>query len=72
MKVGDVIINPYVKQYLKNGKLNPMYKSMITYIGLQYTLTIRIDGKQTRYYTDDVKHWKVSHHIELERMIYQA
>ena len=71
MKVGDIVINPYVKKEF-NGKPNPMYKSMITHIGSEYTKCLRIDGKQSTYYTRDIKDYEVVAHVDLEKMIIEA
>lgn len=68
MKAGDVIINPHVSKEFK-GKPNPMYKSMVIHIGTEYTTTLRIDGKQSKYYTRDCKGWEVSHHIDFKTCI---
>jgi hypothetical protein len=68
MQIGDVVINPFVNP-LFNGKPNPMYKSMITHIGSEYTTCLRIDGKSSKYYTSDVREWKVSHRVDFKRLI---
>lgn len=64
MRIGDVVINPKEKQELTT-KPNPKYKSMVIHIGTEYTTCLRYDGKLTRYYTKDVKDWKVSHNVSL-------
>lgn len=69
MKVGDIIINPYVSKEYKNIGVNPLYKSMIIHIGSEYTTTLRIDGKTSKYYTKDVKEWKVENHVDIRSMI---
>lgn len=66
MKVGDIIINPYVQ------KTNPLYKSMVIYIGTKYTKTLRYDGKTSEYYTRDIREWKVLCNIDLREMIWNA
>ena len=68
MKIGDVIINPYVKQEFK-GKPNPMYKSMVLSIGTKLTKALRYDGKIIDYYTRDCKDFEVSHHIDISTQI---
>jgi hypothetical protein len=69
MKVGDIIINPHVREKMDNGRPNPMYKSMVIHIGSEYTRTLRYDGKISKYYTQNVKKWEISHHINLEKFM---
>lgn len=68
MRVGDVIINPYVSKEFK-GEPNPIYKSMIIHIGSKYTTTLRFDGETSEYYTRDCKDWEISHHIDFGTLI---
>ena len=68
MRIGDVVINPFVNP-LFNDKPNPMYKSMITHIGSEYTTCLRIDGKNSKYYTKDVRNWEISHHVDFKKLI---
>lgn len=65
MKVGDVIINPYVCEKFRNGAPNPLHKLMVTHIGMKLTSTIGIDGKIREFFTKDCKDWKKSHHINI-------
>lgn len=68
MKVGDIIINPYVSQEYQ-GNPNPLYKSMVAHIGTEYTTCLRIDGKRTKYYTRDAKKYEVVGHIDIAKLI---
>lgn len=69
MKVGDIIINPYVQKDFKT-KPNPLYQSMIIHIGKEYTTTLRYDGKTSKYYTRDIKEWEVIGNVNLYELIY--
>lgn len=71
MKIGDIVINPHVNKEFK-GKPNPMYKSMVTHIGSEYTKCLRIDGKQSTYYTRDIKKYEVVAHIDIAKMIMES
>lgn len=71
MKVGDIIKNPYVNKEF-NGKPNPMYLSMITHIGSEYTTCLRCDGKKSRYYTRDAKQWEIVNHIDIGGLILES
>lgn len=71
MKIGDIVINPHVKKEFK-GKPNPMYKSMIIHIGSEYTKCLRIDGKQSTYYTRDIEKYEVVAHIDIAKMIMES
>ena len=71
MKIGDIVINPYVNKEI-NGKPNPMYKSMIIHIGSEYTKCLRYDGKQTTYYTSNIKKYEVVAHIDIAKMIMES
>lgn len=69
MKVGDIIINPYVSKEYKDLGVNPMYKSMIIHIGKEYTTVLRIDGRTSEYFTKDVKEWEVANHVDIRSVI---
>ena len=70
MKVGDIIINPYVSQeYQYQRKPNPLYKTMVIHIGTEYTTCLRIDGKRVKYYTKDAKKYEVVGHIDIAKLI---
>ena len=73
MKVGDIIVNPYVSAEY-DGKLNPMYATI--YLGHNYSLDYK-GRKHTwidKVYSDKNKHgaWKVIGHIDLHEIIYDA
>lgn len=74
MKVGDIIVNPWVSEYF-NGKLNPNYATI--YIGNNRS----IDYKGQKYSWGDkvYKHnpeektpWKVIGHIDIKGIIVEA
>lgn len=69
MKVGDIVINPYVQKDFST-KPNPLYMSMIINVGSEYTRCLRYDGKVTRYYTDDVKNWQKVKSVNLYELYY--
>ena len=69
MKVGDIVINPHVREKMNNGRPNPMYKTMVIHIGSEYTKTLRYDGEIARYYTQDAKKWEISHHVDIEKFL---
>lgn len=69
MKIGDIVINPYVPKDF-NTKPNPLYQSMIIHIGKEYTTTLRYDGETSKYYTRDVKEWQIVHNVNLYEVIY--
>ena len=56
MKIGDIILNPYVRES------SPLRRTMVINIGRLYVKTIRYDGVMCAYRADDVKRWsKVGH-----------
>ena len=69
MKVGDIIINPYVREKMNNGRPNPLYKTMVIHIGTEYTRALRYDGEIAEWYTKSVKNWEISHHVNLEKFM---
>lgn len=68
MKVGDIVINPWVSPLYK-GQPNPLYQSMVIDIGKSYTKCLRIDGLISEYYTSDVRQWDKAGTVDLERLI---
>lgn len=70
MKIGDVIINPYVRETFGNTS-NPLYKIMVVDIGTKDTLTLGYDGKIRDFPTHDCKNWEVSHHVDLAEIIFK-
>lgn len=68
MRIGDIIVNPYVKKDF-DTRPNPMYKSMVIHIGKEYTTCLRYDGKQTKYYTKDCENWEVAHSVKLYEIV---
>lgn len=71
MRVGDVIINPYVNKEFR-GKPNPMYKSMVSHVGSEYTTCLRIDGCKSKYPTKDAMMWDIVGHVDIEKMILEC
>lgn len=68
MKIGDIVINPYVSEKSRNT-INPMHKSMIIHIGKEYTTCLRYDGCTSKYFTSDVKKWEVIRNIDIRQLI---
>lgn len=68
MKIGDLIINPSVSRYFK-GKPNPMYKTMVVYIGSPYTKALAHNGEMVTWYTHDAKNWEVAGNVNLKQII---
>ena len=48
-KAGDIIINPYVRPVMSNGKPNPKYKTMVLRVGISYVEALGYDGKINRF-----------------------
>jgi len=71
--VGDIIENPYVGTYYKNGDIsipNPLKRTMVIKIGTMYTKVLRYDGEITEYYTSEVKkNYDVVAHINIQGII---
>jgi hypothetical protein len=71
--VGDIIENPYVGTYYKNGDIsipNPLKRTMVIKIGTTYIKALRYDGEITEYYTSEVKkNYSVVAHINIQEII---
>ena len=48
-KAGAIIINPYVRPVMPNGKPNPKYKTMVLSAGVKFVETLGYDGKIYRF-----------------------
>ena len=72
MKVGDIIINPYVSKDF-DGKLNAMYATI--YLGDNKSLDYkgRVHTWADKVYRHDNKNeWRVIGHVNLKRIIEDA
>lgn len=70
MKVGDVVINPFVSEYLKNGKINPNHKVMVVHVGTEYVTCLKCNGHIAKNYMHDIKEWEIVKHVDLTEVIY--
>ena len=65
MKLGDVVINPYVEK-LWYGKPNPMYKTMIIHIGRNEVKTLAFDMTICDFPTHHVSEWKICRNVDFD------
>lgn len=68
MKIGDIIINPYVEKEYK-GKPNPMYKQMVIGVSSGYVSCLTYQGKIVKYYLRDTDSFKVCRNINIKAII---
>ena len=72
MKIGDIIINPYVSEDF-GGRLNPMYATI--YLGDNKSLDYkgRVHTWADKVYRhDNENEWRVIGHVNLKRIIEDA
>lgn len=68
MKVGDIILNPYVRDSF-DGKPNPMKRTMVVHIGREISLGLRYDGEIARWNTRKAETWEVADHVDIQTAI---